>query len=967
MFAVNTLRFPSALSCACQPLIRSLFSIGVFLLTALVPLRILAVPPAPTNAPTVVANNSAVTVTFPAVPGATKYTVYRDTILSSSIDTATCTDVTYGLSCTTSVLNNGRNFRFKYAAGDASGYNATLSPASAAAQPRETIPTTPRELRITSWTGTSLTLAWTAPAYNPVSQYRLYWSTTRGATGTAISLGSTVLTYTHSGLTAGTTYYYRLSATNAAGASILHPQPPFREIKGAPLAAPTGLTAGASVDGPVALTWAAPAGSPTLYNVKRANFSGSCGVFTKVGNTTNVSYSDGSTTPGSSYCYAVSAWKVSESANSVAIVKKLRPKAPTGVVAAPASAQVNLTWSAAAGAASYTLKRGTVMGTYPTTIPLGNVLAYADTGLVNGTRYRYVISATNVAGTSIDSLERSAVPGHVARLNSNNSMTNVTYIAESIDGSARGKQMFMNNLAQIHSVGVLLEGWGAATSETVRIRLGPACAGGTSWSQVTTAVVDLVGKCPPYWATITLSNPLVVTHGNYYILEAATQGGAKLGVNNNVYQHGRRVFRDLGPIRNQMVRFANLSGTVGQKKQDLMFVASGYADPATAEFPIPTTNRACPETCVMVNASENAPGGNPANALNVLITEMKKLGPGNYQAGSFYNDDIPTLKTAILEHMLEAPSENYRSINYIAPFSSWYSQKMNFYIAREDPTNDPESLRGFLHCANIDVMIDVVTNSDDVSGSDPGGFQGTIENDPRLSDAYSVVSHEVFGHGFGLDDEYACFHATCSVRNLELKYTFNSAPLGSSGTTACSDPTSAVWCASSLTVDQLKNAMAADPQFACWDYSPETCAANAASCHDITGFNIAYFGTNTCIPKSVGKYNIGQGCAAGTGCYIGSPSSHTSVELAMAQPGTAVMNGQGFHSPGSVNSNGFNGLEPQLSLVLDCVFDTSNCTNYDQAACDAFQGKWDGGAPNPLNVPYLANANACVDWVSKRR
>lgn len=957
IFAVNALPFPSAPT----------FSIGIFIFTALVPLRILAVPPAPTVAPTVVANNSAVTVSFAAVPGATKYTVYRDTILSSSIDTATCTSVTYGLRCTTGVLNNARDFHFKYTAGDASGYNATMSPASAAARPLETIPTAPRNLRITSRTGTSLRLAWTAPAYNPVSQYTLYWSTTRGAAGKAIRLDGTVLAYKHSGLMAGTTYYYRLSATNTAGTSILHPQPPFREIKGAPLAAPTALTASASVDGPVVLTWTAPAGSPTLYNVKRANFNGSCGAFANVNNTTNVSYSDASTTPGSSYCYAVSAVKEGESANSVSIVKNLRPKAPQGFVAAPGSAQVSLTWSAAAGATSYTLKRGTALGTYSTTIPLGNVLSHANTGLVNGTRYHYVISATNVAGTSIDSLERSAVPGHEPRCNRNNSMTNVTYVAESINGSARGKQMFMNNLTQIHAVAVLLEGWGAAPSETVRIRLGTACAGGTTWSQVTTAVVDLVGKTSPYWATIPLSNPLVVTHGDYYILEASTQGEAKLGVNNNVYQHGRRVFRELGAPRSQMVRFANSSGRVGQKKQDLMFVVSGYADPTTAEFPIPTTNRACPETCELINAIENAPGGNPANALNVLITEIKKLGPGNYQAGSFYDDDIPTLKTAILKHMLEAPSVGYRAISHIAPFSSWYGQKMNFYIAREDPTNDPETLRGFLHCANIDVMIDVITNSGDFDGSVPGGFQGTTDNDPRLSNAYTPVSHEVFGHGFGLDDEYACFNDTCFVRNPELSYTFNSAPLGSSGTTACSDPTSAAWCDSSLTVDQLKKAMEADPQFACWGYSPTTCAENAASCHDITGFNIAYFGANTCIPKSVGKYNIGLGCAAGTGCYIGSASSRTSVELAVAQPGTAVMDGWGFHSPASVKYNGFDGLEPQLSLVLDCVFDTSNCTNYNQEACDAFQDKWDGGDPNPFNVPYLANANACVDGVSKRR
>ena len=63
-----------------------------------------------------------------------------------------------------------------------------------------------------------------------------------------------------------------------------------------------------------------------------------------------------------------------------------------------------------------------------------------------------------------------------------------------------------------------------------------------------------------------------------------------------------------------------------------------------------------------------------------------------------------------------------------APYDEFYPF-MNFYIALEDPAHDPDSLRGFLHCANVDAAIDVVTGPLPYGG---GSFTGGCNGSPQM-------------------------------------------------------------------------------------------------------------------------------------------------------------------------------------------------------------------------------------------
>jgi|GEM_PF-411579 len=86
------------------------------------------------------------------------------------------------------------------------------------------------------------------------------------------------------------------------------------------------------------------------------------------------------------------------------------PSAPTGLTASAGNMQVALSWTASIGASSYNVKRSTNNGATYSIIATVTGPSYPDTGLLNGTNYYYVVSATNSAGESPNSIPVSAQP-----------------------------------------------------------------------------------------------------------------------------------------------------------------------------------------------------------------------------------------------------------------------------------------------------------------------------------------------------------------------------------------------------------------------------------------------------------------------------------------------------------------------------------------------------------------------------
>ncbi|WP_052339923.1 cellulase family glycosylhydrolase [Gorillibacterium massiliense] len=181
--------------------------------------------------------------------------------------------------------------------------------------PGTTVPSIPTGLTAAAGNA-QVALSWTSSS--GATSYNVKRATVSGGPYTTVATGVTATSYTNTGLTNGTAYYYAVSAVNSAGESANSAQASATPTSGVTVpAAPTGLTATAG-NAQVALSWTASAGA-TSYNVKRATTSG--GTYTTVATgLTATSYSDTGLTNGTTYYYAVSAANsAGESTNSTQV------------------------------------------------------------------------------------------------------------------------------------------------------------------------------------------------------------------------------------------------------------------------------------------------------------------------------------------------------------------------------------------------------------------------------------------------------------------------------------------------------------------------------------------------------------------------------------------------------------------------------------------------------------------------
>src|SRR5579872_4215163 len=293
-------------------------------------------------------------------------------------------------------------------------YKTATTPASVAPQP-------PTGLTATAVSSSQINLSWTAPSNNggsAITGYKIERSNDTGTTWSTIAANTanTSTTYSDTGLTASTTYMYRVSAINSVGTS-----PPSSTASATtsgaatPPQPPTGLAATAASSSQINLSWTAPSNNGgsaiTGYKIERSADNGTTwSIIQSNTGSTATTFSDTGLTASTTYTYRVSAINAigtSSTSNTASATTQApaatAPQPPTGLAATSGNSQVSLSWTAPSSnggstITGYNIYRGTAAGGEGTT-PIGTVsgsaLSYTDTGLTNGQTYYYKVTAVN--------------------------------------------------------------------------------------------------------------------------------------------------------------------------------------------------------------------------------------------------------------------------------------------------------------------------------------------------------------------------------------------------------------------------------------------------------------------------------------------------------------------------------------------------------------------------------------------
>ncbi len=292
--------------------------------------------------------------------------------------------------------------------------NTSLVPTA----PDTTAPSTPTGLSSSATGSTAASVSWSASSDNVgVTGYRVERCLGASCTDFAEVGTPTGTSFGDTGLTASSTYRYRVRAVDQAGnlsgysliTSATTPAPPDTAAP----TAPTGLTATVLGATQVELAWTASSDNVgvTGYRIERCQGS-TCTNFTQIGTSSAPNFSNTGLTVSTNYRYRVraidaagnlSGYSNIAAASTPGVPDTTAPTAPTAL-SSPIIAfnHVDLSWSASTdnvGVTSYHLERCIGPGcTGFAEIAAPNATTFNDGSVAPSTNYRYRVRAADDAG-----------------------------------------------------------------------------------------------------------------------------------------------------------------------------------------------------------------------------------------------------------------------------------------------------------------------------------------------------------------------------------------------------------------------------------------------------------------------------------------------------------------------------------------------------------------------------------------
>ncbi len=176
-----------------------------------------SVPSGPTNLSATPGNTTVKLSWTGSTSGSpTSYSIYRGTASDGEATTPVGTTNGTTTTFTDTGLTNGKTYFYNVAANNSVGVSPDTNEVSVTPAATVGVPPAPAGLTATAGNG-SVGLIWTASA--GATSYSIYRGTAPGAEGATAIGTATSNSFTDTGLNNGTTYYYKVTASNSAGTS----------------------------------------------------------------------------------------------------------------------------------------------------------------------------------------------------------------------------------------------------------------------------------------------------------------------------------------------------------------------------------------------------------------------------------------------------------------------------------------------------------------------------------------------------------------------------------------------------------------------------------------------------------------------------------------------------------------------------------------------------------------------------
>lgn len=292
------------------------------------------------------------------------------------------------------------NTRYFYQVRAANGGGESPPSAEAAAL---TFPSAPAGLTARVVSQTRIDLEWRDT--NPTPAASLVERSTDGGVTFATIAGTPAgtTTYSDAGLTADTTYRYRVKATNASGESGYSDVAVATTLPNPPRA-PLGVSVTVVSFSQLTLNWTASPGAAGYKIERRTADTGYVSLPNQGAGAT--SYEDKGLSPETRYTYRLRAFNAGGESDysdeASGTTPPQPPDVPSGLaVHADSTSQLTVTWNAAPRAMSYILERKSGDGDFSPLPAFGaDATRYVDTGLAANTVYTYRIRARGNGGDS---------------------------------------------------------------------------------------------------------------------------------------------------------------------------------------------------------------------------------------------------------------------------------------------------------------------------------------------------------------------------------------------------------------------------------------------------------------------------------------------------------------------------------------------------------------------------------------